>query len=450
MEAPKQDRRARIRVRPQAARRILAAGAGLLAGGWLAAPAGAAGFYIQEQSVRGAGRAYSGEAADAGVQSIWWNPAAIARLHRAQTYAGGQAIWVDAQVNDAGSTIHRPGQAAAPVGGAAHQSNPLQAGLAPSAGAAFPVGKRAVIGISVTSPFNFTNKYGDRSWTRYDALKSRLNGANIEILGAVRLTERWDLGLGVDAQYASATLTQALPNLTPAAPDALQRLSGGGWDFGWDAGVQYHPDDRLTLAASYRSKIDHSLKGDVSVSGLLGPLAPANLAAAGRANFSTPWIATLGARWRATDRLTLNAQVQRIGWSAFDAITVTTGGASQAVAQDYRDTTTAALGFDYAPAAAPAWTLRGGVQHDPTPTPDSSRSTRVPDGDRWLFGLGASRKISDRMSVDLNADYIAFATSRVNRQDVAFAGTPAATPVSLQGVVSGHAVVLGAGLNLAF
>ena len=432
MAAPHtQDRRTPAGVRSRAvARRILLAGAGVLAGGLIGTPAGAAGFYIQEQSVRGAGRAYSGEAADVGVQSIWWNPAAIARLNRAQAYVGGQAIWVDAQVDDAGSTIHRPAQAVAPVGGQAHQSDPLQAGLVPSAGLAYPVGDRAVVGVSLTAPFDFTNTYTGESWTRYDALKSRLTDANIEILGAVRLTDRWDLGLGVDAQYASATLTQALPNLSPAAPDARQRLSGGGWDFGWDAGVQYHPSERLTLAASYRSKIDHSLKGDVSVSGLLGPLAAANLASGGRADFSTPWIATLGVRWKATDRLTLNAQVQRIGWSAFDAITVTAGGASQVVAQDYRDTTVAALGLDYVPAAAPDWTLRAGVQHDPTPTPDASRSTRVPDGDRWLFGLGASRKISDKITLDLNADYIAFAKSRVNRLDVAFAGTPAATPVS--------------------
>ena len=45
----------------------------------VAAPAFAGSFYLQEQSVRGAGRAFSGEAADRGVGSMWWNPAAIAR-----------------------------------------------------------------------------------------------------------------------------------------------------------------------------------------------------------------------------------------------------------------------------------------------------------------------------------------------------------------------------------
>ena len=46
----------------------------------------------------------------------------------------------------------------------------------------------------------------------------------------------------------------------------------------------------------------------VFVGGLLGPLAPANRDLKGSAAFTTPWIATLGARWQATDKLFLTAE----------------------------------------------------------------------------------------------------------------------------------------------
>ncbi|MEO8113014.1 MAG: outer membrane protein transport protein, partial [Phenylobacterium sp.] len=290
--------------------------------------------------------------------------------------------------------------------------------------------------------------YGAASWTGYDALKSRLTDANLELLGAMRVTDQLDIGLGLDAQYASATLTQALPNLSPLLPDGFQSLSGDGWNYGWDAGLQYHPTDSLSLAASYRSGISHKLSGDVAVTGLLGPLAGSNLATSGEASFNTPWIATIGARWRASDRLWLNAQVQRLGWSDFQAITVALPGTTQVIPQDYRDTTSVAVGLDYA--VAPTWTLSGGVQFDPTPTPDASRSTRVPDGDRWLVGLGASHKMANGGVIEVNADYIAFADSRVHRDDTIFAGTPVATPVALRGDVGGEAFVLGAGMRWAF
>ena len=78
-----------------------------------ASPALAGGFYLQEQSVRGAARAYSGEVSDTGVQSLWWNPAAIARSPR-QAYVAAHGVLVDADVTDSGSTVtyqgdHRAG-----------------------------------------------------------------------------------------------------------------------------------------------------------------------------------------------------------------------------------------------------------------------------------------------------------------------------------------------------
>src|SRR5690349_10816262 len=107
----------------------------------LACPAAAAGFYLQEQSVRGAGRAYSGEVADTGVASLWWNPAAIARSPR-QAYLGAHAVLVDADVNSTGSTITYPGGTTLPVGGEPRAFKPIQDGVVPNFAIATPIGDR--------------------------------------------------------------------------------------------------------------------------------------------------------------------------------------------------------------------------------------------------------------------------------------------------------------------
>ena len=80
----------------------------------VAAPAFAGSFYLQEQSVRGAGRAFSGEAADRGTGSMWWNPAAIARSGRELSF-GMHAIRIDSEVKNAGSYVTYPGGANVPV-----------------------------------------------------------------------------------------------------------------------------------------------------------------------------------------------------------------------------------------------------------------------------------------------------------------------------------------------
>jgi long-chain fatty acid transport protein len=411
-----------------------------------ASPALAGGFYLQEQSVRGAARAYSGEVSDAGVQSLWWNPAAIARSPR-QAYVAAHAVLVDADVTNSGSTITYPGGTTVPVGGEPRAFKPIQDGVVPNSAIATPIGDRFAIGLSIAAPYNFTTKYRSSAWARYDALESRLTSADIQLTGAMQVTDWLDIGVGVNVEYADAKLGTASPNLSPLLPDGVTQLSGDGWDWGWTVGAQAH-FDRLTLGASYRASIDHKLKGDLFVGGLLGPLAAGNVQTAGAASFSTPWIATFGARYAVTDRLTLQGQVQRIGWGEFDAIRVQTPSGRQVLAQNYNDVTSGGVGVDYA--LTESVTLHAGVQYDPTPTPDDERTARVPDGDRWLYGGGATAKLSDRLTLDVAAAYIAFSDTDVRHDTVFYGGTPAATTTRLRGEVQGEGYILSAGLTATF
>ena len=425
---------------------LLAASAlGLVAA---ATPAAAGGFYLQEQSVRGLGRAYSGEASDTGATSLWWNPAAIAQVQGVEIANGAHAILTSVKSTDAGSTLNRPGQAAAPVGGDPRVYNPVLFGVVPNGDVAWRINDHLAIGLAVSSPFNFITKNPTSSWARYEGEKSLLFNLDIQPTLAVHVNRYLDLGVGFDAQYIDATLTNALPNLSPLLPDGQQALSGDGWDYGYVVGAQVHPTDRFTIGLSYRSGIKHDLDGTVQVTALQGTPAALTLDTAATANFRTPWIATLGGRWQATSRLALSAQVQHFGWSDFDAIRVTYAGATQATPQNYRDTTSAAVGADYL--VNRRLTVRAGVQYDPTPTPNDGRTVRVPDSDRFLFSAGTTIKPSERLSLDFAAGYVDFEGAHVNSRADAFAGTAAYTPVNMQGDVTGEGVILSAGARLNF
>jgi long-chain fatty acid transport protein len=194
--------------------------------------------------------------------------------------------------------------------------------------------------------------------------------------------------------------------------------------------------------------MDHKLDGQVFVGGLIGPLAAGNAQVDGKAKFSTPWIATFGARYRITDKLTLNGQVQRVGWSKFDDIVVTSAAGNQVLAQNYNSITSGAVGADYV--VNDRLTLRAGVGYDPTPTPDSERTARVPDGDRWLYSVGATGKLTDNTQVDAGFAYIAFKDSDVHHDTTFFGGTPAAINTALRGVVKGTGYVMSLGVRSKF
>ena len=399
----------------------------LLAG--VAAPAMAGSFYVQEQSTRGQGRANAGVGADKGVQSLWWNPAAIAGTQR-EVYTGMHGLILDSSVDNRGSTLTYNVPVAGvgvvsrtyPVNGDPHVHDVVESGIVPNFAISTPIGDRFNVGLAVQAPYNFTTKYLPDDFARYDALTSELRSANVSLVAAMTVTDWLDIGAGFDAQYAKATLSSALPNapipavLSPAyvispSTDGRNQLEGDGWNYGWNAGAQMH-FGKLDLGLSYRSEIKHELDGTVNISGLTGVLAGANVSADGTAKFTTPWYATLSARYAVNDRLTLNAQVNQIGWSKFDAIRVNYGatGASTIV-QDYDDVTTGAVGFDYK--MDPTMTFRAGVGYDPTPTPDDHRTARIPDGDRWLYAAGLSKTMGS-MTFDGAVTYIDIDTAAIN------------------------------------
>ena len=185
----------------------------------VAAPAFAGSFYLQEQSVRGAGRAFSGEAADRGVGSMWWNPASIARSGR-EVSVGLHAIRIDSEVKNAGSYLTYPGGLDAPVRNPRNtEVDPIESGLVPNFAFATPIGDRFAVGVSVAAPYNFTTKYEQGSFARYDALTSELRSGDASLTVAYQVNDWLDVGAGLNAQFVKAKLTSAMPNLSPLLPD---------------------------------------------------------------------------------------------------------------------------------------------------------------------------------------------------------------------------------------
>lgn len=410
--------------------------------------ANAQAFYLQEQSARGAGRAFSGEAADTGAQSLWWNPASIAGMTEAEAAIAAAAILPRGEVVDTGTLIRRPGGAFGPVGGDSTARNPINKGVLPSGAIAVPLGDRVAVGLAVTSPYSFTTDYDANSWARYSADRTKLLTVDIQPSIAVALTDWLRVGAALNVEYTDASLSNALPNALATLPDGRQLLEGNGWDLGWSAGVQMH-NDFLTVGVAYKSGIKHKLKGDLEISGLLGPLAASNTELSGvEATFSTPAQIIVGARFRATPQLTFNTQVVRYTWADFDAIRL---GApvNSAIPENYRNSFSVAGGIDYA--ASSKLTVRAGVQRGLTPTQDGQRDARVPDSDRWNFGAGATYDITPKFAIDAGANYVTFDNASIDRPTAAYAGTAAQTPIITRGqLTNASAVVLSLGGRFRF
>jgi len=410
--------------------------------GLIPAHAMASGFYIVEQSPKATGRAYSGEVADTGPESLWWNPSAIAGQKGLAVHVGASAILPSAKMTNVNTIIVRPGQAPAAVGGDQINSNPIENGVVPTGAISYGLTDKIALGLSINAPYNFTTDYPTTSWARYSGLRTSLRTIDIQPGLAVEVIPGLRVGVAANIEYAKAELGNALPNLSPLLADGSQKLSGNGWDMGWSAGFQFQRGP-VSMGASYKSSIKHTLNGAVTVAGLLGPLAANNGVVSTSASFSTPWQAIFGVRYAVTPAITLNAQATASGWSKFDAIRL---GApyNSAIPENYRDSWTYAVGADVV--VSPRWTLRTGIARDLTPVRSNDRDARVPDTNRWVFAMGATHQMSKRFAVDVGVNYLTLDNGAINRTTAAYVGTAAQTPILMNGTVnSAHVFIVALG-----
>jgi long-chain fatty acid transport protein len=326
----------------------------------------------------------------------------------------------------------------------------------PHAYAALPLmSGRVWLGLGVSAPFGLVTDYQEDWFGRYDSTKSELTTIDVAPTLAVRVTEWLSIGAGLDAQYADATLENAVPNPTaPGGPspatDARFQAQGDDWSVGFNVGLLVRPTPRTRIGLQYRSGIEHKLEGDATLSGLAPPLDVQNGSVGASAKVDLPSMASIGVAHDITPDLTLLGHIAWYGWDSFDEIRLRfdDGRADVVEPQNYRDTWAIGLGAEYR--LTDAWTLRGGVSYDQTPTRNGFRNTRVPDGDRYWIAIGASYELSDRIGLDLAYGHRFFEKTDIDRTRTFFEGSGLDSDTRTSARAKTDADVIAAALRISF
>lgn len=373
-----------------------------------ASAANAAGFYIQEQSVRGLGSAFSGSTTTLNdASTVYFNPAGMTQLPGLQAQAGVHVIIPDSKVKDTGTTA---GTAAGlPLGGSA--GNPYDATPVPNGFVTYQATNNLWVGLGVTAPFGLASDYGSTWFGRFDSTKTELAVIDVQPTIAYKINDQWSIGGGMNIQHASANLQNNV--VLGAGVEGNSKLSGDDFGYGYSLGIQYKPWESTTFGLSYKSEVHHELDGDIEVK-LLSGATVAAATSGGSAKLNTPDHLTLGGAHKITDRLTLQGQATWFGWSNFDQIQAVrdSGAVASTVQQNYQNTWAFAVGAEYM--VNDAWTVRGGLQFDETPTTDEFRTSRTPDGDRTWVSLGATYGLNDKIDLDMAATYIDVEDGTIN------------------------------------
>lgn len=407
--------------------------------------ASAAGFALNEGSADWMANAFAGDAAKAyDASTAWSNPAGMVRLNTSEFDASVNGIFPNSKFSgtssvpgaDGGNLIS--GAATAGIYGVWSVTPDFKLGFAADA----PFGQR------VSNPGDFVG--------RYQSLVSSITDLQFLFSGAYRITPQFSIGGGPVIDAFSARLTQAINPVplaasvggAPAAAgagildatygDPVGDLHGSNTALGFNLGAMFEATNDLRFGVDYRSRIQHNITGTQSiyvpagyasntVFGLLGPELAAGLAAnasSAKTSITLPDSVTLSGYWQANQQLAIMASLGWTDWSLLQNIVITPSSPTaqgQTIPENWQNTWTVSVGANYA--VTPALLLQGGLAYDQSPVTDANRTSRIPDSNRYLLGIGAQYEVLPGLTVQAAYLHVFFASAPISAQPYGFSGS---------------------------
>lgn len=365
----------------------------------IAASAFGSGFLIPEQGAKASAMAGAFAATADDPSAIFYNPAGIAQQRHFAAYTGTTFI---------NFTNEFTGDPNDPVTAGVEGKYNRHLFNIPNMYAVMPIGDNITVGVGVFAAFGLRTDWADPWAGRYVSKDADLKSTSVNPTIAWQSTDgRIAIGGGVEYRRARVILNANRLALNPFNGRIMdvantRLVSEYGDGIGWNAGVLFKPTPKFRIGASYRTDMDIDLEGDAEITqistgnaqldAIIGAQLPPDQKI--KTTFPFPSIATIGFAFSPTERIDVEFDIMRTGWSAFDALAVDfqdTPSASFVREQEWEDSNSYRLGYNHG--ANEEWDIRLGALYDQNPQPTQHVSPLLPDADRIgvSFGTGFHR-----------------------------------------------------------
>ncbi|RPJ79232.1 MAG: hypothetical protein EHJ94_08345 [Deltaproteobacteria bacterium] len=277
----------------------------------------------------------------------------------------------------------------------------------------YTIDTKWAVGIGVFTPYGLGSEWKNDWIGSAIAVKTEVQTFYINPTVSYKISDQLSVGVGFSYIYGSVDLSKRVPIPIPGAPiNGTLKLDGTGTGYGFNAGILYKPSEKISFGASYRSltKLDFSGDAVFSDMGSLQGLFPGG---SGKATLPMPANIFVGAAYKISDNLTVEADIQFVGWSSYKELVIglPTGPAapaqlggqplqkSQTQVKNWDDGYLGRVGAEYQ--CCQNLTLRAGVIYDITGQPASKMEPMLPDADRIDPSLGLGYKLNDNLGVDV-------------------------------------------------
>ena len=303
-------------------------------------------------------------------------------------------------------------------------------------------------GVAVYTPYGSKLKYADNWEGRFALTEINLQSVYVQPTFSYALSDELSVGAGLMIlAYGAVNLQKDLP--LPTGTGHIELDGKAKTQFGYNAGIYFKPSDKLSIGASYRSKINAQVEnGTVAFTGLATG-ASANTVNRGftatsfGATLPLPAVASVGLGIKPTEKLTLGLDASLTFWSQYKTLDFTfsgNNGNATATAQpgentdgrvggsnfstskrEYQDALTFRLGGQYQ--LNDKLTVRAGTAYDFSAVKDGYVGPETPDADRIIGSAGLTYQVTEKLGVDASFLFEGFKKRTQSQQDLLDNGT---------------------------
>lgn len=372
----------------------------------------AAGFQLNAQSATGLGRAFAGDAVIADSAAIVAkNSAAMAYIEQPTLSVG--AIYIDSGI-DVSSVSYTPKFSDTKT----LDDQSLDAGtLVPNIHYVHPIeGSKFTLGATVHSNFGTDVEFVNSFEADEFGGKTALSSINVGFAVAYEISEKLNLGAGIDVIYGEGEISR----------QGLLGVDADGFGLGANIGATYQVNENNKFGISYRYSPDIEVEGDIWMLGS---------GTAEKMNVPLPDTLEFSGWHQLNEQWAFHYSLQWVNWSEFDSLTSDSYDDSIKEYQ-WKDAGHVSVGGTYT--MLKDIVLRAGYMYDISPT-DELTSLSIPDVNRHWLTVGGTYSFTAATSVDVGVGFIIGESQDIDENLTTIPGTSS----NITADVTADALLLG-------
>lgn len=254
----------------------------------------------------------------------------------------------------------------------------------------------ARVGLSIVTPAGLSKRWSNPA-AKATAEEFTLKTVEVNPSFAVPISNSMSFGAGLRIVRTDGVVK------SNAAPTPVSRdLSGDSIDVGYNLALNYRPQPNISLAATYRSKINLNVEGSADLN-YLGSLysGPASV------TIPLPAALNLAAAYTFETGTTVEAVYERTYWSAYKSLDFDYDGTlspatiafGTPLPKNWTNTNTYRLGITQ---KIDRWTGMAGIAYDQSPVPEATLGYELPDADALIVSLGGRYKVDEHWDIGVS------------------------------------------------